>query len=276
MRTSLHVESEEAHDAVFPAWYRRLHRDLSLLFEEDGPIPFSTATYTPTHVDAQTPYLCMERQRLMHASYVSEARLIAWLVAPHLHAWRHYQQAMAHVYLDACARAPQHASEEEEDTALTLEAHTAIVLLGDIQLFRRSFLIHATRQLGVMTVASPGYTALLALFDVAHDVDSARQFALVAGLRGGVTSAQLLALHEDLLHRAPAHSMIIHDKVGALIWLLERVARGAMDIDWMTRDELREAIPPAYSEFVALQIVPLLIRRLPVPTHHQVLNPLGV
>lgn len=27
-------------------------------------------------------------------------------------------------------------------------------------------------------------------------------------------------------------------------------ARKAMDIDWMTRDELREAIPPAYSEFI--------------------------
>lgn len=28
-------------------------------------------------------------------------------------------------------------------------------------------------------------------------------------------------------------------------------AREAMGIDWMTRDELREAIPPAYSEFIA-------------------------
>ena len=31
-------------------------------------------------------------------------------------------------------------------------------------------------------------------------------------------------------------------------------ARAAMGIDWMTRDELREAIPPAYSEFLARQI----------------------
>jgi DNA (cytosine-5)-methyltransferase 1 len=27
-------------------------------------------------------------------------------------------------------------------------------------------------------------------------------------------------------------------------------AREAMGIDWMTRDELREAIPPAYTEFI--------------------------
>ncbi len=33
-------------------------------------------------------------------------------------------------------------------------------------------------------------------------------------------------------------------------------AREAMGIDWMTRDELREAIPPAYSEYIARQIRP--------------------
>jgi DNA (cytosine-5)-methyltransferase 1 len=27
-------------------------------------------------------------------------------------------------------------------------------------------------------------------------------------------------------------------------------ARAAMGIEWMARDELREAIPPAYSEFI--------------------------
>lgn len=31
-------------------------------------------------------------------------------------------------------------------------------------------------------------------------------------------------------------------------------AREAMGIDWMTRDELREAIPPAYTEFLGRQI----------------------
>jgi DNA (cytosine-5)-methyltransferase 1 len=29
-------------------------------------------------------------------------------------------------------------------------------------------------------------------------------------------------------------------------------ASAAMGIDWMTRDELREAVPPAYARFLAL------------------------
>lgn len=32
-------------------------------------------------------------------------------------------------------------------------------------------------------------------------------------------------------------------------------AREAMGIDWMTRDELREAIPPAYTEFIGRQLI---------------------
>lgn len=32
--------------------------------------------------------------------------------------------------------------------------------------------------------------------------------------------------------------------------------RRAMDIPWMTRNELREAIPPAYSHFIARQLLP--------------------
>jgi DNA (cytosine-5)-methyltransferase 1 len=32
----------------------------------------------------------------------------------------------------------------------------------------------------------------------------------------------------------------------------------AMGIDWMTRDELSQAIPPAYSEFLGRQIINLL------------------
>jgi DNA (cytosine-5)-methyltransferase 1 len=28
-----------------------------------------------------------------------------------------------------------------------------------------------------------------------------------------------------------------------------------MNIDWMTRDELREAIPPAYTEFIGAQLL---------------------
>lgn len=32
-------------------------------------------------------------------------------------------------------------------------------------------------------------------------------------------------------------------------------ARDAMEIDWMTRDEIREAIPPAYSEYIAREFL---------------------
>lgn len=35
-------------------------------------------------------------------------------------------------------------------------------------------------------------------------------------------------------------------------------AREAMGIDWMTRDELREAIPPAYSEYIGTQLMAAL------------------
>lgn len=34
-----------------------------------------------------------------------------------------------------------------------------------------------------------------------------------------------------------------------------RRARTAMGIDWMTRDELREAIPPAYTEYIGRQLL---------------------
>lgn len=34
--------------------------------------------------------------------------------------------------------------------------------------------------------------------------------------------------------------------------------RRAMGIDWMTRDELAQAIPPAYTEWIGEQIIPLL------------------
>jgi DNA (cytosine-5)-methyltransferase 1 len=38
-------------------------------------------------------------------------------------------------------------------------------------------------------------------------------------------------------------------------------ARTAMGIDWMTRDELREAIPPAYTEFLGRQLLAEVRRR---------------
>jgi hypothetical protein len=39
---------------------------------------------------------------------------------------------------------------------------------------------------------------------------------------------------------------------GVALW------RRAMGIDWMTRDELAQAIPPAYTEFLGRQVVTLL------------------
>jgi DNA (cytosine-5)-methyltransferase 1 len=41
-----------------------------------------------------------------------------------------------------------------------------------------------------------------------------------------------------------------------------RLARKAMGIDWMTRDELAQAIPPAYSEFIGKQIMNILMTHL--------------
>jgi DNA (cytosine-5)-methyltransferase 1 len=39
-----------------------------------------------------------------------------------------------------------------------------------------------------------------------------------------------------------------------------RAGRIALDIDWMTRDELAQSIPPAYSEFIGKQIISQLSR----------------
>lgn len=38
-------------------------------------------------------------------------------------------------------------------------------------------------------------------------------------------------------------------------------ARKAMGIDWMVREELREAIPPAYTEYVGEQLMHEVKRR---------------
>jgi len=42
-------------------------------------------------------------------------------------------------------------------------------------------------------------------------------------------------------------------EVGA--WRVARLAPAAMGIDWMTNDELSEAIPPAYSEWIGTQLL---------------------
>jgi DNA (cytosine-5)-methyltransferase 1 len=48
----------------------------------------------------------------------------------------------------------------------------------------------------------------------------------------------------------------------------------AMGISWMSRQELREAIPPAYTEFIGRQLVDVLATRIqthaygpPTPSH---------
>lgn len=38
-------------------------------------------------------------------------------------------------------------------------------------------------------------------------------------------------------------------------------ARAAMGIDWMTRDELREAIPPAFTQYIGRRLLTLLLFR---------------
>ncbi|AWN02425.1 DNA methyltransferase [Mycobacterium phage Kanely] len=40
-------------------------------------------------------------------------------------------------------------------------------------------------------------------------------------------------------------------------------AREAMGIDWMTRDELRESIPPAYTEFIGRHLMSYLVENQP-------------
>lgn len=42
-----------------------------------------------------------------------------------------------------------------------------------------------------------------------------------------------------------------------------QIARDAMDIQWMPRDKLREAIPPAYSEFIGRAALETIRKRVP-------------
>lgn len=56
-------------------------------------------------------------------------------------------------------------------------------------------------------------------------------------------------------HDVPSHQR----KFGRSVTLDERKA--AMGIDWMGRDELGQAIPPAYTEFVGLQLLTEIVNR---------------
>lgn len=54
----------------------------------------------------------------------------------------------------------------------------------------------------------------------------------------------------------PAHMMTVAGHMFSA-----RAGRIAMGIDWMTRDELAEAIPPAYTEFIGSQLIAAIERQ---------------
>lgn len=80
------------------------------------------------------------------------------------------------------------------------------------------------------------------------------------------TSWRGFALHMAHDHRAPAISVVGH---GTPSWVRKTLGRNptiaeyraCMDIDWMNRDELSQAIPPAYTEYIGTQLLPLLNMR---------------
>jgi len=77
------------------------------------------------------------------------------------------------------------------------------------------------------------------------------------------TSWNALALLPSCQHPRPVVSVVGH---GTPTWVRQKLGynptikdyRAAMGIDWMNRDELSQAIPPAYSEFLGRQIIRLL------------------
>ena len=76
-----------------------------------------------------------------------------------------------------------------------------------------------------------------------------------------------LALTQPIhgVHVAPTTKMGRPPRPGEFVHVVGnfsgvRRAREAMGIDWMTRDELREAIPPAYTEHIGRQLMAHLTR----------------
>jgi DNA (cytosine-5)-methyltransferase 1 len=73
------------------------------------------------------------------------------------------------------------------------------------------------------------------------------------------TSWQGFAMNLCHDHTEPAISVVGH---GTPTWVRQKLGynptiaqyRAAMDIDWMNRDELSQAIPPAYTQFVGEQL----------------------
>ncbi len=77
------------------------------------------------------------------------------------------------------------------------------------------------------------------------------------------TSWNAFRLMPPHLHDGPVVSVVGH---GTPTWVGDRLGYGpgvaeyreAMDIDWMTRDELSQAVPPAYSEYLGRQLMAVL------------------
>lgn len=77
------------------------------------------------------------------------------------------------------------------------------------------------------------------------------------------TSWRGFAMMTTCNHSTPAVSVVGH---GTPSWVRKKLGRNptiqeyrdAMDIHWMNRDELSQAIPPAYTEFIGRQLLAAL------------------